>query len=463
MKATGFLLLTLVTAGAGYLAFTTLQAKETGRDATSTEGRLFEGLFERVNDVRSLTVRSGDESVSLQRDEGGWGLAERGGYPVPFDKVKELVVAVAQLEIDEPKTAKPENHAKLGVEDPSSPEATSSLLRLLDASGAPLAELVVGNARRGGVFVRRDGEDQVYLCKGTVAPETSPKEWVETELMRIGGDRMQTVTIQHQDGELVLVERSDEGTNQFRVGNVPEGKEEQYPGVANGVATALSYLQLDDVQPLSAIDLTDDPVCFTTYETNDGLVLEFQLALVDGEQWIHVSARSQDLDGGDAIGPLPNAETAQGDDAQAEAGAEEDAARADRVAQEADAMNARFAPWAFRIVDYKAEQIGRRMEQLVQDPAPLDETTDPFGDEPAAESPFSIEDLLGGEDAPSEEPVLQDEEPAVGEDPQGETSEDAPAESAPEEPVEEPVLEDAEPEGPEDSEPAGDDPAGQDG
>ena len=38
MKATGFLLLTLVTAGAGYLAFTTLQAKETGRNRTCRHG-----------------------------------------------------------------------------------------------------------------------------------------------------------------------------------------------------------------------------------------------------------------------------------------------------------------------------------------------------------------------------------------------------------------------------------------
>src|SRR5262245_64153988 len=122
----------------------------------SESARLFPDLSEHINDVTEVHIEKDGKSATLKREGGKWKLADRGGYPAQFEKVKELAVRIADLDIEETKTAKKTNHAQLGVEWPvPKKEATegeedavseSGLVTLRDSAGKELASLVVGKS-----------------------------------------------------------------------------------------------------------------------------------------------------------------------------------------------------------------------------------------------------------------------------------------------------------------------------
>jgi len=407
MNAKGLLILTTVTALAVAGAAYTLREPEAAESDVSAAGHVLPGLLARVNDVSSVEVLSAGETVTLRQTADGWGLAERGDYPVSFTKVKETVMNLANLEIDEHKTALAANHAKLGVEDPRGEGATSSLVVLRDAAEKELAQLVVGESKQNGVLVRRAGEDQVYRSRGTLRLETKPTSWVEREILRLAGDRVDAVTIRHQDGSVIDLARNQENTSQFLVQNLPEGRTEKYAGVANGVGTALSYLALEDVRPIDRVDLTVEPIARATYRCKDGLVLEVELATFEEKKWASLHARYEEI-AAPVIGPVAPVEPEEpadptdadpGDEPATDAAQAEAEALRERTRTEADDLDARLSPWAFQIVDSKATAIAKKMEDLLA--APEEEETDAELDE----SDFSFDDLLGSDEEPVEDPT----------------------------------------------------------
>ncbi|HED64608.1 MAG TPA: DUF4340 domain-containing protein, partial [Planctomycetes bacterium] len=335
------------------------------------------------------------------------------GYPVDFTKVKELVLSMARLEIAEPKTSKPEYFARLGVEAPDAEGSDSTLVTLMDGSGESLASLVIGKAGKGGrgVLVRPADQDQVYLCKERLSANTQPTSWIDREILRLESDRVQSISIQHTDGPDVEIARDPENHTQFKLLSVPEGREPTFPGVANGVGTAVSYLGLDDVRPSQDLDLDGGLVATTTYRCTDGLQLTIRTSKVEDETWIRVAASFEEPE---VVGPMPETE---GDD-EADSG-EDDAMDPDKVRAEVEELNARLSGWAFQIPQYKADVIGKKLEDLlrkegVEDtPAILadpDHITDPESavlnapDPTAGERPAFLEEDTSPETSPPDLP-----------------------------------------------------------
>ena len=257
-------------------------------------GPLLGDLKERINDVAALEIQSRADTLTLRRENEDWVLVERGSYPVEFTKVKEAVVGVANLEIEEPKTSRPENHAKLGVQAPEEEDATSKRIVLRDAGGTELARVILGEGkfRQGSqaIYARRDGEDQVYLCAGNVRIDTNPTSWIERDLLRLESDRVQDVRIVHQDGEEILIGRDPENHTQFVVENLPADREPKFPGVANSLGTALTYLGLEDVRPASEVDFEAGARARAHFSCPDGLAIEVETAAFEDKTWARIVA-----------------------------------------------------------------------------------------------------------------------------------------------------------------------------
>src|SRR5262245_64317337 len=118
MKQKSVLILSVVTLAALGAAAVALHEGDTA--ASSGERTLvFPELSAKVNEVAELHIEKAGKGATLKREGGQWKLSDRGGYPAQFEKVKELVVGVADLPIEEVKTAKKENHAKLALQWPA--------------------------------------------------------------------------------------------------------------------------------------------------------------------------------------------------------------------------------------------------------------------------------------------------------------------------------------------------------
>ena len=124
MNSRTILILSVVTALVAAAAFFSLRSREALTAAAETSSAsLVPELDSRVNDAAAVTVTSAEGTFRLERTEDGWGAADKGGYPVDFERVKGLVLGVAGFDIVEAKTDNPDYYDKLGVQDPVSREA----------------------------------------------------------------------------------------------------------------------------------------------------------------------------------------------------------------------------------------------------------------------------------------------------------------------------------------------------
>ncbi len=74
-------------------------------------------------------------------------LASHGNYPARAEVVRGLLVKMAEADLVEPKTNVKDRFALLELEDPAGKDAKSRLVRLLDAKGAVITEVIVGKKR----------------------------------------------------------------------------------------------------------------------------------------------------------------------------------------------------------------------------------------------------------------------------------------------------------------------------
>ena len=78
---------------------------------------LFPDLMSVVNDVNEVVIETTEQTMTLVRGEQTWGVKEKAGYRADMEKVKKMLVGLADLRIHEPKTKNPELYERLGLQD----------------------------------------------------------------------------------------------------------------------------------------------------------------------------------------------------------------------------------------------------------------------------------------------------------------------------------------------------------
>lgn len=366
MNTKSITLLSAVALGLGAAAVYVVTRSRPETTAQAKVGTpLFADLRARVNDVARVQVTTSDEVYTLSRGDAGWGLQEKGGYPVDVDKVKALVVGLSELELVEEKTANPALFSRLGVQDPSATSDTPSRRVVLsDASGAALADLVVGRevpARGGGdphLYVRRPDGGPALEVRGRVRVEDASTALLDRQVAKLERTRVARVTVTHPDGEVLRVERPSSDVTDFSVADLPEGATLSWPGVAGGVAGALEYLNLEDVRPGDA-PFDAAAAVRTRFETFDGLVVTTESLEEDGRVLVRVQAAFEPtLRPAEPVGP-PDAE-GQAPTADLKSAAD--------VEAEAAAINARVGSWIYVVPGYAGSNLRKRVAELLATP-----------------------------------------------------------------------------------------------
>ena len=385
-----------------------------GEDRLDGRGPLLPALKERVNDVARVRVAKAGEARTMLLRDGAWTIEECAGYPAEFEKVKEAIFKAAELEVEAVKTKLPSNHAQLGVEGVAAEDSKSTELTFWDAAGGELATVILGESeyRRGGqsTYARRGGEDQVYQCTGRSDFRADVRSWADVSILRIPASRVRSITIEHGDGDLVKANRRPGEGDQFGIANVPGDRTAKGGGMASGLGSAISTLDLEDVRAAGDVEFGGESLVTTEFAVDDGLIIVLRTVEIDDKVWTHVAARFEA-----PVGPSPlAAEPATPDPAAAEgedaAGADAEAQAAKAVAEaaalamskEADEINARLGPWAFAIPSYRATNLRKSMEEYL---------------EPLAEVP---------EEGPADLPLeLPDENPPTGSTTEGGAADNA--------------------------------------
>ena len=313
-----------------------------GQQPQTQSGNMFlPGLLESLDDVRRVEiVGAGEERLAtLERNDSGWTVLERGGYPADLTKTRHALLSLAETQILEAKTANPALHDRLGLEAITSDTAGGIAVELIGP--AEPVRIIVGDAEGDYQrYVRRQGEDQTYLINRDPELATSAVDWLDTEIVNVDGERIQHVTVSRSDGEPLIVSKAVRGQANFTVENIPEGRKIRYDSIANVMGNILESLTLDDVEPLTE---TTDEVIVTEFRTFDGLVITARSLERDDSAWASFAA---------AVDPTLPPESEQ--------------TRAD-AAVEATEINERVQGWRYQIATYKFDQLTREIADLLQD------------------------------------------------------------------------------------------------
>jgi Domain of unknown function (DUF4340) len=312
-------------------------------------------LRARFDDVESIVVRkAGDELVAtLNRSPQGWTVAERDGYPADTGKISAALTALADARILEEKTSNPALYERLGLSDVSNPDARGVSVTLLPEDPRT-PSMILGDTEGSSYrYARLATDAQSVLINQDPDLPKETTEWLVPQIVDVRGDRIERVVITHSDGEQLELFKTEVGQSNFSVANIPEGRELQYPGVANVTGNVLRDLRLEDVARLDAAP--PEPEVVTEFTTFDGLIVHVEGRAIDDDDWIVVSARA------DTEFTRPEEST---EAAPADAAGTSDSQPTPSA--EAEAINARVDGWRYRIPSYQYGQIARRMSDLLR-------------------------------------------------------------------------------------------------
>lgn len=364
---------------------------------------LLPGFRDQVNDVNTVTFTGAEDKVlaTLKRGSDGWTIGERGGYPADVAKLREFLLKLADATVLEQKTSNPKHYADLGVGDVKEKDANGVLVTL--EGGKQPVKLIVGNyngAAGGGTFVRRDGEAQSLLVKGNLTVDKTVANWAKKDVADVAATRIREVTVTKPDGKTLKVYKDQAGDANFKVADVPKGREVSSDFVANPVASLLAGLRVDDAFPAK-----DQPAPEKTYKARfqafDGMTVDLTAWVKDGKDYAQLAASLDNAAAGahvdaeqakaksdyDAAVQAANKKVADekpatGTQADANAKAASDTEvtkplaladptkdreqRLKALNDEAAALNKAFSGWTFVLPAYKFSNIDKSVDDMLK-------------------------------------------------------------------------------------------------
>lgn len=244
-------------------------------DTLDPGGPLVPGLEESVNSVDSirLTGGGGQVLVSLQRGDSGWTVAERGGHPADFTKVRRFLLDLAESKRIEAKTSQPANFPRLGVEDVAATDAKGVKLEL-GGLGQPVA-IIIGTftgLSGEGTFVRDVAGEQAWLASGSLIPDRTVANWLARELVDIPSARIREVRIA-KDGSTLVASKAAPADPHYVLADVPRGRDVGSAFAVDALAGVLASLRLEDVAKAEDLPPPEAGRIEARYATFDGVVV----------------------------------------------------------------------------------------------------------------------------------------------------------------------------------------------
>ena len=257
------------------IAFFQLQEdeKNTGR------GAVLPGLKQALESASELTIDSAGSTVSVVKKDGRWVVGQLSGYPADFKTVSTILNTLADEQIAEVKTARPENHTKLGL----SADGEEQGVKIVVLANKPFGLVIGKDAPARGSFVRRTDEDQVFLTETTLDVSTEAMDYVDDVFINIESSEVKSVEVITVDSTLRAV-RDEDG--EMRISDLPEGAELRYATVADSLARMFVNLRFTDVVPFEPGHFNEPGKTSVSY--GDDQTRTIYSEKIDGSYWAYI-------------------------------------------------------------------------------------------------------------------------------------------------------------------------------
>ena len=374
------------------LFFASVLTKSPPPVITGSGEKVFPELLNRANDATYVKIERQSETTTLVKVGSTWKIKEKGQYPADLEKVRELVLGVAGLLFVEPKTSKPENYAKIGLQDVHESGATGTQLSITDGSDKQLVDFIVGNSRparadnsQSEYYIRIKDNPQSWLAQGKLPTQWNTTNWLDTLVLELSRERIQKVVVTHKDGEIVSIHREDSSARDFTLDKLKEGEEIKAAFEVNNIATSFTTMRFDDVKTNSEADL-QKPDFVALLTAFDGLEIQLEVFKLDDKNLLSrlkasfneaVAQASQEKvkqQIADAHKPAEPANT--GDSASAETPHSPPSAPdkkpmqikdSTEVKKEVEELNARWSGWLYKLPEFRTSNISKKKKELLKD------------------------------------------------------------------------------------------------
>lgn len=311
-------------------------------------------------EIAKITIGRGDEEVILARMGKDFVVKSKDNYPALTSEINKLITSCMDIQTSELYTDNTANHKDLGVTE----EDASHLIKFYkaDSSGSTdspqglLTGVVIGKPKTqsGSGYVRRVGDNRVYVTLHAPWIKKTAIEYVQQELTNVKREDIELVTVSSPNDVYTLKPGGNEKTVVLE--NMPQGKKLKENGnIANRVFAALTNLKFDDVNAakfVKGLKFDRKYVCIL----KDSTVYTFLLAK-DGEKWF---ARCD----ADFADKTPVTKT-QGEVEPEEVLKKKEAKLLARDA--AEEFSNKHRGWVYQIADYRAENMTMPASELVED------------------------------------------------------------------------------------------------
>lgn len=261
---------------------------KTNSSAIKNNNALFlPNLVDNAGQVSRLIIQDRDHTLTFERVNNIWQIAERNNFPVLHDKVEEVLFGLGDMRIVEPKTVNPQLYSQLDVNDITEENSRALLITVQDAQQKDLAKLLIGKREgwRNGeeylerIFVRKFGDQQTWLVQGLVPISNDIKDWVDQPLLSIVDEqKIKQVKITRADGEKILIAKQGSDQEDFML-------ETSKPKIGmvldidaiNTVPFEIAELEFKDVISASNEQIDWSKGVLAELETFSGIIVELNI------------------------------------------------------------------------------------------------------------------------------------------------------------------------------------------
>ncbi len=260
-------------------------------------GRMFANLNQdAAAKVQTIEFSQGKSKLTLEKSGERWLMREKNDFPASVDKVRTLLVNVMAAELAEAKTNREAGQKALELENPADDAANSYLMRLKDATGAVMAEIVVGKSRaeafgagKAGTYVRRPSESQTWLANRQITAGVKLANWARERLFEAKAEKFSLVTVEIDGEPSYDIKRDPEGRT-FSLANIPAGQKQKFANMADDIVDILTSFNLDESRKVDSAALKGTPFGTIRAEIDPGMKVYFRVRK-DGEtHWMTIDA-----------------------------------------------------------------------------------------------------------------------------------------------------------------------------
>jgi uncharacterized protein DUF4340 len=288
------LVILLAVLGGGALLY---RMEERGRrpdNAAALGQPLLKGL--QAADIATIRITEPKSTLTLERKESGWIVAERAGFPADVAKVREFALLAISLKVGQSEPAGEQDRARLQLDDPrKKPETAGTLVEFNGADGKALAALVVGRkyfkrepdnpdkAPGDGRFVALPGDAKlVYLVADPLALASARSAtWIDRTAFQV--EKVKSLEVRYPDGTAWRVERAADNAD-WKLAGLGAG-EKLDVGRANAATYSLSLLELADVAPKDVKDTGLDKPTLVNATTLAGEAYAIRVGRLQGDNY----------------------------------------------------------------------------------------------------------------------------------------------------------------------------------